>query len=117
MQERHSTILFTHFVNEYHTLKPLLKTNEHIVASFEPIQHPTFYLPDDSYAKDFYQTLGPRTAGDGAEQAELETADQVYRADGRSRAGTTAYDESSHSINIAAKFSEVYIGLCFIHVC
>lgn len=104
--ERHSTILFTHFVNEYHTLKPLLKTNEHIVASFEPIQHPTFYLPDDSYAKDFYQTLGPRTAGDGAEQAELETADQVYRADGRSRAGTTAYDESSHSINIAAKFSE-----------
>ena len=104
----------SYFVNNYHTLKEKIPTSHvNVVASFEPIQQPRFYIPDDS-TEFSYAPLGPRTDGDGAEAPNDVMLKEQSRAvtfdeSAKKHDGQISFNEKRHSILIAAKFSEVSV--------
>ena len=119
---------FHHFVDNYDVLEEEVRRiggYSSINAGFEPVQEPKFY-PSQEGVGNIHQheptisadlesktsgDLGPRTLGDGAENPDNMTEEnrRFVRFDETVKKydGKTPFNEKVHSIQIAAKYSEV----------
>ena len=85
-------------------------------AMTEPIQKPKFLIAVDDVDKSKKSTelvaneLGRRTSGDGAENPDTECYEcSSHEPTGKLPSGRSFFDTNIHSIQIAAKFSEVFL--------